>query len=438
MTQRPAPAIRHRITEPPGGWENFVAADWRRRPHHFKAPFPRPFASGDEMFRLLVETGDSARDTLTTQARPRASARFYVEHGRIASGTAKYLPRSEDGSLGGYVGRINDLLGGRDFTLIVNDAQASDFELWDRMRGFVSGLYDIVGMPLRSEVVIYTSRSRVTASGVHKDTYDNFLFQVCGRKRFRLWPTEVLSSRPHLIRATDYQEILGEATTVDLDPGDLLYIPADFYHLAEADEELSIHVSIIVGADPDFGHQLVTGLAAQAVRARLGGAGFDPLLPINPTEPDASGRAIPNSLAKIIEALDGIGEDVREPVIEELTRLSTAFGCKLSPPPLETPARFNDDDLVEMNPDSAVSYRVSQDKLYLASNGQGFSCPAHPNAVGLIRHLIEGRQSRVGEILNAYSGTAAVAGFEVELRADDLRNLLETLYQIRFIRRANA
>lgn len=423
-----------RITAPPAGWTNFVETHWEQRPLYLSNPFPTPFADRDWVFRVVVKASESAREAAPSQSSQKKYLRFCLEHTLPIAGLSDYLPRADDESLDSYVGRMNDFLDHRDFTLITNNAQGYDFELWNRMRAFVSGLYDIIGTPLRSEVVIYLSKSRTTAAGVHRDPYSNFLFQIYGRKRFHLWPSELIRARPQLARAVNYEEILDEAQTFDLAAGDFLYIPSDYYHLAEADDGLSVHVSIIVGTERETGSQLTLNMASQLVKERLGAWNDNPFVKVA-QQTGTETFQLPSSLQTVVGAFNNLEQRLNESLASELIRLSTALGCELAPPLLESPAALVDDDIVEADAQSPIIYQVSKNSLYFAANGHGFGCPAHPHALGLIRLLSSGGSHRVGELLNDFSGAVVLDGREVRLRSEDVRRLLEMLHLIRALKK---
>jgi 50S ribosomal protein L16 3-hydroxylase len=419
----------------PGGWESFVESYWERAPLYLKDPLGGPFADEDWLFRVILRASASARRETPTQSSQKKYVRFCIEHYLPIANLNAHLPYPADGSLDGYAARLSSVLGGRDFTLITNNSQGYDFDLWARMRAFVSGLYELVGVPLRSEVVIYVSNAPTTAAGVHKDPYSNFLFQVRGRKRFRLWPGEVVRARPELARSLDYEGVLGEAQTVDLEPGDLLYMPSGYYHVAETSGELCAHVSIIVGTDTATAQQIAQNLATQILKERLGAAHDSPFLPAVAPGADERGDVLPASMAAAVGAFRNLDAELHEQLGGELVRLSTALGCELPPPLLDAPPALADDDLVEPDAQSPVAFRVRDGRLYFAANGRGFACTAHPNALRLLEQLRSGGPRRVGDLAVALSGTAVLGGAEVAFRADDVRRLLETLHLIRAVRK---
>lgn len=99
------------------------------------------------------------------------------------------------------------------------------------------------GCTLKSNVFLTPARSN--AFPLHNDTYDGLIVQLQGRKHWDLYahPT------PLPLRSQRYEperDEMGEALmSVDLEPGDLLYVPRGVIHRAEAIGEASLHLTLI-------------------------------------------------------------------------------------------------------------------------------------------------------------------------------------------------
>ncbi len=116
-------------------------------------------------------------------------------------------------------------------------------------------------------------------------------------------------------------------------------------------------------------------------------------------------------------------------------KLSTAFGCELAPPLPEFVGRVLEDDSIALNPQSSVAYHLFKDKIYIASNGHGFSCPAHSLVVELLNDLTTSDIHQVGLLLRTNSGLGTIGNAEAELRQEDVRKLLDGLLRIGAIRK---
>jgi len=426
------------ITEPPGGWKSFVDQTWGQRSELFK-DFSAPLLSADELFELLVKI---SRSESTHKISDKAGFTFYVEHTRLSNPWAYLLPESEDQSVQGYADRVNRLLDNRDFTLVVNNTQAFDFETWNMMRRFVSGLYSHIGLPLRAEVMIYLSHAGTTSVGVHRDLNSNFLFQVFGKKRFLMWPSKVFVDNPHLVRAHDVTDIPEAPIVADLNPGDLLYMPSDYYHMADCTHEsethnrLSVHVSFLIGAESQIGYHRAMRLILPLLKQRLDAVGMNPFVQVDGTNPRE--RSLPTPLASILETVGDLDKYLHPLLVEESLRLVTAFGCEFSPPFLNALRKLGSDDWLEMDPDSITASQTFSGTLYFVSNGHGLTCPAHPLAIDLIEQLTKPGRHKVDSLLQRFSGIGRVGESEVELRQQDIKSMLERMYCLGAVRVVNS
>ena len=418
------------ITEPPGGWEAFVTATWERRHAHFRNCFPTPLISEQEFFDVLYAT---CKDCSAPSQRQRV--RFYLEHTRlVARSLADYMPRIEDESLDGYKSRMTALLNGMDFSIIVGNAQAHDFELWNRMRHFLSGLYNYIGMPLRSEAMLYASVARSTPIGLHVDPYSNFLFQVSGRKRFRMWPSSIVRANPEVEGTANYTKILDDAITIDMNPGDILYIPSDYYHISEAGDELSAHLSFLISTAAEVGSLIAKSMIAEIVGRRVHSSMFVPFV----TQPlsNSVDSSLPPGWSAAIEACSDLGLELRKSMIAEVLRLRTSFGCEVSPPLAESSKLF-DSDLVERDPQSNFEHYVFHETVYYSANGYGFSCPAHSQIMSLFEKITDGQRHKVSDLMSTYCGSDSRHP-DMEMTADAIRRVLQMFHRIRVIRKAVA
>ena len=120
---------------------------------------------------------------------------------------------------------------------------------WSSMNHFHSGSRYFARMLAekfltQSDVVVFLTPAGTRGSSHHRDPVDVFVIQLEGTKRWQLWDRRPDSlSDPALCDPID----LG-APAIDtvLAPGDVLYIPYNTPHLAEAQETLSLHFSATV------------------------------------------------------------------------------------------------------------------------------------------------------------------------------------------------
>jgi hypothetical protein len=254
-------------------WKDFSGRHWEREPAVFKRPFSQHFFTSQEIYEALLEAGGRVRRGEYT-----TPLRFFIEHENGPDGlpyygmvlaNAHYLPIREDGDLPTYLARLDKLLQGKRFGLVLNRAQGFHWKHWLQTSSFLSGLYASVGVPMGSnDSGIFLGNYRYTPFGIHKDNSHVFNFVVEGRKSYSLWPYEALSGRDEVPKGVplhdkacsivlrdkqDEAELLSRATFLEASAGDVTYWPVSYWHRAEPTEGLSLSVSLGVSfSAPSF------------------------------------------------------------------------------------------------------------------------------------------------------------------------------------------
>ncbi len=101
-----------------------------------------------------------------------------------------------------------------------------DEQFWLRVREFLSGIYQFIGMPVEAtEASVFLGNYEKTPFGLHKDTCSMFMFVVAGRKRIRAWPDEYFRGKENVANTLDYEQFLNDAVTLEGGPGDVIYWP---------------------------------------------------------------------------------------------------------------------------------------------------------------------------------------------------------------------
>lgn len=122
----------------------------------------------------------------------------------------------------------------------------------------------------------YVTPPSARGLAVHHDTHDVFVLQVGGRKQWSVYaPLIELPSR-----SQPWSAALGDAgrpvLTVELAPGDCLYVPRGFPHSARAQEAVSAHITIGINAwtAQDVVQEVVRRVGGQLAFRRPLPAGF--------------------------------------------------------------------------------------------------------------------------------------------------------------------
>ncbi|OCC12757.1 cupin domain-containing protein [Streptomyces sp. PTY087I2] len=183
---------------------------------------------------------------------------------------------------------------------------------WEPVADLVSGLSTELGHPVQANAYVTPPQNR--GFDAHYDVHDVFVLQIEGAKRWVIHEPvlpDPLRDQPW----TDHRAAVADRaahSTPHLDtmlrPGDVLYLPRGWLHSAQAQGEVSIHLTLGVHAWTRY------ALAEQLTRAALAALGDDPSmrrsLPLaDPNEPgsgigpdDVLGLVRERLLAAVAEA----------------------------------------------------------------------------------------------------------------------------------------
>jgi ribosomal protein L16 Arg81 hydroxylase len=128
-------------------------------------------------------------------------------------------------------------------------------------------------------VQLYATPRERHSFGWHYDAEEVFILQTAGTKRYFLrentvYPRPLLEAMP---RDMEYEREVSPLLSCTLVPGDWLYIPGGYWHVARAlEDSLSISVGVLPPTALDLVGELRSRLAASAAwRGRLPPAGLD-------------------------------------------------------------------------------------------------------------------------------------------------------------------
>jgi hypothetical protein len=392
-------------------WSTFVERYWDRSPVLFRSlsPTSTPFAA-EEVFRAAAHGSRSAH----LDGYMPSHVQFTVE--RVQRDVPDdLLPAVEDGSFDGYDTRLAARLGGRRHALVINSFHTFDAALWSRERAFFAGLWDVVGLPLTGAITtLFHGTYEHSPVGVHKDRFATFMYGLRGRKRMRFWPRrpwhEPVSTK------LDYAGHIAESFSADVEPGDLLYWPADYYHVGES-ASAAPATSVNVGV-PRQGHHV--GYELEALIADLdpnrptGRSSLDNLLALHDAPATAPGPGVDGLLSA--ELPEGLTAPVRslhafarpERMARRVTTVSlrrwTAGGFE--PVPTATPPRpLADTDLLRADRRAHILWAGDGDGGTLcAANGHDARTPLeHGDVHRLVQALTSAEAVPVASLLEAVS-----------------------------------
>lgn len=405
-------------------WARFVADHWEARPVVWRRPFATPLVSAAQLFAALVRACAQyvaeGRTAGVPQDRSNA-VRVNVGGAALMVDVERHLPHDGDGSLAGYAARMERQLAGRPYELIVHQLQAFDAAMWERMRQFLAGLYDLVGLPAeKAEAVVFLRNHVATSFGLHQDHASIFMFVIEGKKRMLTWPDHVFRGQEGKFASLDYDAYRDQATVLEGGPGDVVYWPSNAWHVGEASGGLSASISL--------GLRLKHPPVADVVNLAIGLL-RPHAVPVDLYAADAQrGAAVPAALAQALASMRALcdsGELERAVRLHWLKRVTGGGFTRVPPPaPIEPVA---DDDLVtgrSRTPILRITWADGCDML--SASGHAIPAPATPGVRTLIERLNASRSERVGDLVGDCSSTGV----------DDaafLRRLLAQLWALRAI-----
>ena len=120
---------------------------------------------------------------------------------------------------------------------------------WNSVNHFHSGLRELTRMlatkfAIRSDVVAFLTPAGRQGFTPHHDPVDLFIIQLEGTKHWKLWKPP--ADRRGEIQLYKESELGEPVIAVTLQPGDVLYLPYGTPHVATADEQVSLHLSVMV------------------------------------------------------------------------------------------------------------------------------------------------------------------------------------------------
>lgn len=275
----------------------FLARHWHKEPLLVRAAMPAltGIVTRDELLAL------AARDDVASRLVQRTANAYTLAHGPFSKSRLARLPR-------------------RDWTLLVQGVNLHSDPADALLRCFAFIPY------ARLDDVMVSYAAPGGGVGPHFDSYDVFLLQAQGRRRWRYGRQADLALRPRaplkILRRFEPQH---DAT---LAPGDLLYLPPESAHDGTAIDEC---ITYSIGFRAPL-YQEVAEAFLDHVRDRLEVPGRYADADLRPSRaPGRIGRRLQRQLASVIARVTWDGPDVARFIGRFLTEPKP--GVTFSPPP---------------------------------------------------------------------------------------------------------
>jgi hypothetical protein len=193
-------------------------------------------------------------------------------------------------------------------------------------------------------------------------------------------------------------------------PGDVLYFPSRYWHVAEDSGRLSLSISVDLFVQPEPTHD-VLGHADPLLGARLGLRGRTTI------------DAVVQASARALRSVSADAALAQALTVSLLNR-STAAGFD-DVPAARRPRRLGGAEIIQGNPQHPIRWTPVGGELVCSANGHACSAPRLRAVTSLLARLNAGAPMRVDAAVRDQSGTGLSSG--------GVRALLEKLYAFRAI-----
>lgn len=365
----------------PEFWKKFKSENWNGKPFVFKRLFNGPILSSTEALQCLTH----ALSYKKGDARPV----IFLNAGLYSVTPQTNQPIPDDKNLSDFITRVSSIHDQR-IGLNVKDLQMfMSWNIIDRFRYFVKGFYTHIGLPLgRVECEIFCGNYINTPAGVHQDKANVFFFVIEGSKNIRVWPDTIFDKPP-----INYEKFIGSSVLLEGEPGDVLYWPSSYWHVAESSGEPSASISLALLDDQENAASLIipdvsTGLATLKKKGQFTRLPFSNSLP----------RVIKREQAKMKKTLRECITELELAVELSWAKKVTAYGFDKPSIIIPHSSKLKSSDILRVNPDFPIVFKRIGDKLLLAFNGQGEYYSFDSKLVQIIKTLNTGKATSISDL----------------------------------------
>lgn len=273
--------------------------------------------SAGESFAAAVEHVAKAVGDCGLRGAP--GVRFYLggESLSLSRRIVPFLPRVEDQGWESYAERIERVGEGRDWCLIINDPPHYTSLFETASTRFFYPLVQAVGVPLNQySAELFAGRYASTPFEIHTDpNLESFYSVLVGGKRLWFWEPDHWTRKgfdfpPRFLELSDRDRELADVR--DVERGDLLYWPADYWHVGETPNfTVSLGVSLVRPRPEQAGARL-RQLVLNALKRMVEPRPCDPFLPISRDQP---WRSVPAELiaeaSRVRAAANGLEDELQ-------------------------------------------------------------------------------------------------------------------------------
>lgn len=227
-------------------WKRFYAQYWGKKPVVIRDPFQKLILTPQQILESMPASVARSRKKTPMEIT------FLTGERKLARrAMGDWFPDGKDATMKHYLDRTRRRLaqlGEERFACAVGEFYIdAGWERWTRLRTFLSGLNAAGNYPgCYANMHVFMGNNPVSYMGVHRDLFDVFCFIIDGNKRFRVWPHGYFDHHPDR-KIFEYDEYKKDSILLEGKPGDILYWPKSYWHVAEIDSDHAISLSLLVG-----------------------------------------------------------------------------------------------------------------------------------------------------------------------------------------------
>jgi 50S ribosomal protein L16 3-hydroxylase len=398
------------------GWKEFGKVYWNKKPCVIRGFSYAPVVSKDEVLDTLKTI--SIRNGTETEFKH--SCRFFVGDFEYNKTLSPPLPKGSEPSLESYFFGLAERWGGQQIGIQVIDFHSSArVQVWNKFRVFLRGLYSEVGMPIGDvELELFLGDYSKTPAGVHQDQADIFMTVVTGKKFMRVWPDKIFKEQPNKNFVTNYSQYLSSSTLLVGEPGDILYWPSSYWHVAEGNGKLTGALSLAL-----YHQTTIPGGVTDPIEFVRKSKNL-PTLPFDQKFPKVIRKWKGKARAEFRDS-NKIHKKLEKYWVEKFT----AFGFRDPPASINEIDSLQVEDIVRVNKDFPIYCMRNGREIILASDGYSFSTRYHRRLEKIIKMLNSGSAFRVKELITEFKAIKFdyVVWQSVKIKFKNPKQLLSTL-----------
>ena len=416
-------------------WSLFFEEYWKKCPVLYKAPLSEPILTNDDILKLLYIQGKKIRKSepcdITIYDKDRIAIKGAITSKRNRTEIEQFLPTQENDSLSNYLIKLSEIYRFKEYCIFSNGFHIYG-HIWRKLKPFFKIIFENVDVsPLGLHTDLFIGNYTKTSFGAHKDNLDNFMFMIFGFKKMLLWHDKLwkdVLKNPSEDNYTllDYEKYIPYSIQVNLEPGDILYWPSEYWHVGENGNQFSasINIDYLIPSETNSIDTTIENslrniiFSDQNIHSKIRyHSKYN-----NPVHlPDELYRSFTNITSRLNDE-----NLVKLNLTIEWLRKVSAYGSNRSIIENDTKIEIDKDTIIRSNPLYPIHYSVISHKLIVASAGNILVWPNKKELIKLIHVLNEGMIISLNKLYKRIDG-------DIFIDLEAFIFLVQTLFKIHAI-----